>query len=124
MSSKLKSLSVDELAVEPKTTKNQLILHFKGAIHSAAPEDFLGPYLDRAVEEARSGGLQLVCDFRELEYMNSASIPPLIHLLRRMAEMKLSGEFIYDAKRKVQTASFRALDVIARKSEFTSVKGI
>lgn len=56
--------------------------------------------------------------------MNSSSIPPLIHLLRECGEREIKAEFTYDASRKVQTASFRALDVIARKSSFTSVKGL
>ncbi|MBX7059275.1 MAG: hypothetical protein K1X75_14515 [Leptospirales bacterium] len=121
---KLKNLAIDEFSVEPSVEEGRMNLHFRGAIHAAQPEEFLSPYLDRALEEASEGKLRLVCDFRELEYMNSASIPPLIHLLRRMAELQVEGEFIYDASRKVQTASFRALDVIARKSEFTSVRGV
>jgi hypothetical protein len=66
----------------------------------------------------------MICDFTRLDYMNSASIPPLIQLLRSLAELRIKGEYIYDSKRKVQTASFRALDVIARKSEFTRVTGV
>lgn len=81
-------------------------------------------YFDLLLDDLIGDGLSLVCDFTNLEYMNSASIPPLIHLLRECADRKIQCEFRYDSSRKVQTASFRALDVIAKKSKFTKVRGV
>lgn len=119
----LKDLKADDLTIAVARENETLQLNFQGAVHSARPEEFLAPYFEKAVAAARTEGLALVCDFTGLEYMNSASIPPLIQLLRNLAEEEVSGEFVYDASRKVQTASFRALDVIARKSRFTAVRG-
>lgn len=120
----IKSLKVEDLEILVDRNENTLRLEWKGSIHSADPGDYLDPYLDLLVDTASSNGLSIVCDFSKLEYMNSSSIPPLIHLLRECGERELKAEFTYDANRKVQTASFRALDVIARKSSFTSVKGV
>ena len=88
------------------------------------PEDVLDPYFEQVIAEALKAKLGVKCNFVPLEYMNSASIPPLIALLRTLADKKIQGEFVYDSNRKVQSASFRALDVIARKSKYTSVRGI
>lgn len=120
----LKNLQVDEFEIHVADEGGVLRLYFRGAIHAIAPEEFLSPYLEKALEVAQSNGAQMICDFTRLDYMNSASIPPLIQLLRSLAELRIKGEYVYDAKRKVQTASFRALDVIARKSEFTRVTGV
>ncbi|MCR9142509.1 MAG: hypothetical protein NXI24_09675 [bacterium] len=119
-----KSLKVEELEIV--VTRNDLALRLEwlGSIHSADPGDYLDPYFDLLIDAAASDGVAIVCDFSKLEYMNSSSIPPLIHLLRECGEREIKAEFTYDASRKVQTASFRALDVIARKSSFTSVKGL
>lgn len=120
----LKNLQVDEFEIHATDEGGVLKLHFRGAIHAIAPEEFLSPYLEKALEFAQSNKTQIICDFTRLDYMNSASIPPLIQLLRSLAELRIKGEYVYDSKRKVQTASFRALDVIARKSEFTRVTGV
>jgi len=123
----IKNLKADDLEIEALAGESEagaaLRLVLRGAIHSPTPEDFLAPYFEEAVEFARSNDQRLICDFTALDYMNSASIPPLIQLLRSLAEMGVHGEFIYDSSRKVQTASFRALDVIAKKSKFTVVRG-
>ncbi|MCB1318859.1 MAG: hypothetical protein KDK34_01325 [Leptospiraceae bacterium] len=120
----INNLKVDEFEVETTLNKSVLELKFRGSIHAANPEEFMQPFFDDIINEALSRKLSLKCDFVELEYMNSASIPPLIHLLRQLAENEINGDFIYDSSRKVQTASFRALDVIARKSDYTNVKGV
>ncbi|MEQ9366546.1 MAG: hypothetical protein RIF32_20060 [Leptospirales bacterium] len=120
----LKSLKVEDLEIVVTRDESTLRLQWMGSIHSADPGDFLDPYFDLLIDTASSDALGIVCDFSKLEYMNSSSIPPLIHLLRECGEREVKAQFTYDATRKVQTASFRALDVIARKSRFTSVQGL
>lgn len=120
----LNSLKMQEFEIEAVLQGNVIELNWKGAIHSPNPEDFLDPYFDQVIQEAQKGKHSIKCSFVPLEYMNSASIPPLIGLLRSLAEKSIQAEFVYDASRKVQAASFRALDVIARKSRFTSVRGV
>lgn len=120
----LNSLKMQEFEIEAVLQGSVIELNWKGAIHSPNPEDFLDTYFDQVIQEAQKGKLSIKCNFVPLEYMNSASIPPLIGLLRSLAEKSIQAEFVYDASRKVQAASFRALDVIARKSRFTSVRGV
>ena len=120
----IKGLAEEEFEITVAEQGDVVELHWKGSMHAANPEELLDPYFDSLLAELESGNKRLVCNFVGLEYMNSASIPPLIQLLRRLAESEIQGEFVYDSSRKVQTASFRALDVIARKSEYTSVKGV
>ncbi len=120
----VETLREDDFQIEVKKSDKSIELDWKGSLHSSHPEEILDPFFDRLLEELGKSGGSLKCDFTGLEYMNSASIPPLIQLLRRLAEDEINAEFVYDASRKVQTASFRALDVIARKSEFTKVRGV
>ncbi len=118
------NLRDDDFQIEVSRAEKTVELNWKGSLHSSHPEEILDPFFDQLLEELGSSGAALKCNFTGLEYMNSASIPPLIQLLRRLAEDEIDSEFIYDASRKVQTASFRALDVIARKSQFTRVRGV
>lgn len=121
---KLENLETEGFRIEAVENEGWVELKLQGAIQAANPEDFLDPYFKAVMETARSAKLSIRCDFVALEYMNSASIPPLISLLRKCAENSIQGEFIYDSSRKVQAASFKALDVIAKKSKFTTVKGV
>lgn len=121
---KLQNLEIEGFQIEANQSGNTVELKLQGAIQSANPEEFLDPYFKSLMEWALEEKLSIRCDFVSLEYMNSASIPPLISLLRKCAENSITGEFIYDSKRKVQAASFKALDVIAKKSKFTTVKGV
>lgn len=107
-----------------RPAKGAIELAWRGSLHSSHPEEILDPFFDVLLDDLKSSASSLSCDFTGLEYMNSASIPPLIQLLRRLAENEIHGEFIYDTSRKVQTASFRALDVIASKSQYTRVRGV
>jgi len=120
----LRDLQEEEFQIKATHQGGVLKLDFLGSIQQLNPEDFMVPYLTEVFEYAREKKLKIECHFVGLEYMNSASIPPLITLMRNMAEKKVHGVFIYDASRKVQAASFKALDVIARKSEFTTVQGV
>jgi len=120
----LSSLNMTDFQIEVVINGEVIEMNWKGAIHAANPEDFLDPYFELVILEAEKAKHSIKCNFVPLEYMNSASIPPLIALLRTLAERGIKGEFVYDSTRKVQSASFRALDVIARKSKFTTVRGV
>ena len=119
----LEHLKEDSFEIEAIQSGETVELYWKGSLQSADPDEFLDPYFEKLLIYIRKNKLSVRCFFSKLEYMNSASIPPLIQLLRSLAKNEIKGEFIYDAERKVRSASFRALDVIARKSKFTSVKG-
>jgi len=121
---KLNKLTVDDFCIDIELNGQTVELNLTGSIQTPNPEDFLDPYFEDLIQWATTDKLSVRCDFQNLEYMNSASIPPLIQLLRKLADNSINGEFIYDAKRKVQSASFKALDVIAKKSKFTKVKGV
>lgn len=119
----MENLEYEELKILANITKKTLSLNWTGSIHASNPGEFLSPYLDEVIEISQEKGYKVISDFSKLDYMNSASIPPLIQLLRDLNENQIYGEFIYDATRKVQAASFKALDVIAKKSSYTRVTG-
>jgi len=118
------NLTMDDFSIDAGKEGTIAVFKWKGSLHFPSPEDFLDPYFENILVWAQKERLSIKFDFVSLDYMNSASIPPLIQFLRRLAELEINGEFVYDSKRKVQTASFRALDVSAKKSKFTTVKGM
>ena len=120
----MENLKEEEFEIEIVYDGDTIELLWKGSLHAINPDVFLDPYFEKLLIHVKEKNLVIKNNFVNLDYMNSASIPPLIQLMRDLAKNEISAEFIYDSKRKVQAASFRALDVIAKKSEFTKVVGI
>lgn len=117
-------LSREDFQIQFSEDKEHWTLRWTGSIHSKDPSDFLDPYFEDVLDGARNAQRRIRMDFTALEYMNSASLPPLIQFLRKVSEEKVHAEFLYDAKRKVQAASFRALEVIAKNSKYAKVTGV
>jgi hypothetical protein len=120
----LKGLNFGDLSIAVKNEGEDLILNWKGAIYERNPEEYLDPFLKGVIKHAEENSFNIKCYFDKLEYMNSTSILSLIQLMRDFSDKKIQGEFIYDQSRKIQVASFRALDVIARTSNYITLKGI
>ncbi|MCB1172055.1 MAG: hypothetical protein KDK39_00745 [Leptospiraceae bacterium] len=120
----MQNLKVADLTIETRESDSQLMLVWEGEIHMQNPREHLEPYLASVLDYIQSHGLTLECDFRAINYMNSASIPPIVQFLRSLATQKIQSTFFYDSNRKVHAASFRALDVIASKSEYTKIQGL
>lgn len=118
------NLSREDFQILFSDDKDHWTLSWTGSIHSKDPSDFLDPYFEGVLDGARDANRRIRMDFTRLEYMNSASLPPLIHFLRKVSEEKVHAEFLYDSKRKVQAASFRALEVIAKNSKYAKVTGV
>jgi len=117
-------LQVGDLKIAVDQENDTLVLRWQGAIYERNPEEYLDPFLKKITDQAKENSMKIVCYFDKLEYMNSTSILSLIQLMRHFSEKKIHGEFVYDQNRKIQVASFRALDVIAKTSSFITLRGI
>ena len=119
----LTDLKEGDLIIVVKSTDSEISLVWQGSIHEQNPEEFLDPFLSDLVDIAIEKEKKVICSFAELEYMNSSSIPPLIQLIRKLSENKVPSLFTYDKSRKVQVASFKALEVIAKKLKVVELIG-
>ncbi len=118
------NLSREDFQIQFSEEKDHWTLRWTGSIHTKDPSEFLDPYFEGVLDGAKDAERRIRMDFTQLEYMNSASLPPLIQFLRKVTEEKVHAEFLYDSKRKVQSASFRALEVIAKNSKYAKVTGV
>jgi hypothetical protein len=82
------------------------------------PGQFVTPILTSILERAANGTKRILLDFRQLAYMNSSTITPIIRLLdeaKRGTTHRIT--IIYDKSAKWQDLSFSALKAFATKDD-------
>ncbi len=88
-----------------------LRLRWFGKSTAREPGQPLLNMLQRSLELAASTGKTLVLDFRDIEFMNSSSITPIIRVLARAQRGTAKVRILYRKDRKWQALSFGALEV-------------
>jgi len=85
------------------------------------PSAFLNPYFTGIMTDL--AGRELEIDFQKLEYMNSSTVPPIIQLIKNLNTNTIKTVIVYDKNSKWQSASFKALETIARTMDNIQVTG-
>jgi hypothetical protein len=87
------------------------------------PRTFLQPVLSRLFDEALAAGKRLVLDFRDLEYLNSSTITPVVRLLARARDDGGRVLVRYHHHEPWQRLSFSALKVFERADGVVHLDG-
>lgn len=107
-----------EIVIE---TGEKHVLHWKGKSEDRDPAALLVPYINGIIDSLK--GKEVEVNFLTLEYMNSSTVPPIIHLVKSLNEQNIKSTIIYDANSKWQSASFKALETITKTLNTISVIG-
>ena len=75
----------NQLHVEVDAADRAVTMRFLGKSMLREPGEFLLPLLLKTLSEAIDGKKRIVLDFRELAYMNSSTLTPVIKILARHA---------------------------------------
>lgn len=96
-------------------------LAWSGKSEDREPGALLTPYLQDAVREFQ--GKTFEVDFTKLEYMNSSTVPPIIHFIKDLESSGSKTTIFYDKDSKWQAASFKALETISTTMKHITVQG-
>ena len=99
----------NQLHVEVDQADEAVRLRFLGKSMLREPGEFLLPLLLKTLAEAIDGKKRIVLDFRELAYMNSSTLTPVIKILERARVGKGEITLVYRKALKWQDISFSAL---------------
>ncbi len=108
-----------EIAIE--NMEDSVLMSWKGVSDSRNPSGFLNPYFEKLIEEMKN--LTLVIEFKDLEYMNSSTIPPIIRLLKNLDSNEIATTIVYDINSTWQEVSFKALKTISTMLPRITVEG-
>jgi anti-anti-sigma factor len=84
----------------------------EGTSDARNPDVFLKPILQKLVESARDK--RVTVDLSSLRYMNSASVTPLINLMKELNANDVPSVFLWDSKVSWQRANFLCMKTLAR----------
>jgi hypothetical protein len=111
------------LTLELEERDDGVFVRWKGKSTSRDPGLFVLPLLTRALNFGLRDQKRVVVDFRELEYMNSSTITPLIRVIEQVRRGTGSITVLYRTDLRWQSLSFSALHMFATKDGRVEVRG-
>ena len=97
---------------------------WRGQSTGRDPGRFILPILTSVLERSTLTGQAIVLDFRELEYMNSSTITPIIRILERARRGSNHVEVVYLKDQSWQMLSFTALEVFNTEDGRIQIQGM
>jgi len=112
-------LTLEKIVDEPSIT-----IRFIGKSNERNPSKFIYPILSNALDQSASNKKDIILDFRELEYMNSSTITPILKILdRAKREEDCQIAIVYRQSLKWQDLSFSALKIFEAKDNNIKITG-
>ncbi len=119
----VETFTKDQLRMELEKTDHALTLRFLGKSILRNPGEFIAPLLVRFLDEAKKDQKRLVMDFRQLSYMNSSTLTPVIKILERARVGKGEITLMYRKALKWQDISFSALVIFQTPDGRIAIQG-
>lgn len=116
MSDASQPFQLDELTIQVAQEGDTLTLSWSGISEIQNPEQGLGPYLQRIVKGLTAQ--KVAVDFRQLEYMNSATLQPILQMIRELNERQIPTKLLFDQSMESQRITYRCLQNITKPLRF------
>lgn len=112
------------LLLEVKENKTSINIKWTGVSIEREPSKFITPILVNAIKNSSDRNKRIILDFRELAYMNSSTITPVIKILERAKRGETQIEVLYQKSMKWQDIIFSALEIFQTKDRRVEIKGL
>jgi hypothetical protein len=118
----IQNISKDQLKLEINDDE-QVTIRFLGKSILRDPTEFIMPILLSTLKDANLLKKRIILDFRDLVYMNSSTITPLIKILEKTRVGEGSITVLYRKNLKWQDISFSALALFQTPDNRIEIKG-
>jgi hypothetical protein len=112
------------LKLEVMENSDSINVDWKGKSTERNPGSFLTPILLKVLKNSSDTNKRIVMDFRNLQYMNSSTITPIIKILERAKKSNKRLTVLYDKSLKWQELNFSAIEIFQTKDLRIQIKGI
>jgi hypothetical protein len=119
MSNANESFQLEDLTISVLHEGDTATLRWSGMSEIQAPELSVGPFLQSFVR-----GLQeqkVIVDFRALEYVNSATLQPILQLIRELNERQIQTTILFDPAMESQRITFRCIKTITKPLSYIHI---
>jgi hypothetical protein len=110
----------DGLCIQMERAAGQVTVSWLGVSDSRSPAAFLNPIIEQITRSA--AGSQVTVDFTRLEYMNSATVTPLISLVKSLDQANVKVLLLF-AEVDWQRTHLQCMKAIARTMSNVRVEG-
>jgi len=111
------------LNLEVEENNSAINIRWTGKSVDREPAKFITPILVDSIRKSGDQSKRITLDFRELAYMNSSTITPIIKMLERAKRGKTQVTVIYLKSLKWQDVIFSALEIFRTKDGRVAIKG-
>ena len=112
-------LELEGLTIRITASNEAVTITWEGISEIEDPETELSPFLIRLIPAHKEQ--KVVIDFRTLEYMNSATLQPILQLIKELDAKAIDTEMRYDKAVEWQRITFRCLKAIASTLTHTRI---
>ena len=112
------------LSIEVNETDTSIDVKWLGKSVDRQPSKFISPILVKVLNMASTANKRIVMDFRELDYMNSSTITPIIKVLERAKNGMTQITILYKKSLKWQELNFSALEIFGTNDDRLKIKGL
>jgi hypothetical protein len=122
MPSQLDRFDHHGLSIEIAASSPALTMRWSGVSDVRNPGELLLPFLMRMVERCKGKSLKL--DFSSLEYMNSATVTPILNFVKALDANAIPATLVYDGAVDWQRINFQCMKTIARTLKHVRVESL
>ena len=112
------------LTIEVKENETSFNIRWTGISIEREPTRFITPVLVDVIKKGSDRNKRIILDFRELAYMNSSTITPVIKILERAKRGETQIEVVYQKSLKWQDLIFSALEIFQTNDRRVEIKGL
>ena len=112
------------LTIEVKENETSFNIRWTGISIEREPTRFITPVLVAVIKKSSDRNKRIILDFRELAYMNSSTITPVIKILERAKRGETQIEVVYQKSLKWQDLIFSALEIFQTNDRRVEIKGL
>ncbi|MFO0579327.1 MAG: hypothetical protein U1A78_35445 [Polyangia bacterium] len=112
MSPEKQCFTEEDLSIQVSYDGDSATVEWSGMSEIQSPELSVGPFLKGLAP--RLQGKKVTMDFRQLEYINSATLQPILSLIKELDDNKIDTVIKYDKAMESQRITFRCIIAITQ----------
>ncbi len=114
----------NQLHIEVQENADTILVKWTGKSTDREPGKFIVPILVNVMKKSSDKKRKIVLDFRELDYLNSSTITPIIKVLERAKKGTADINLLFKKNLKWQKVIFSALEIFQTKDGRIEIKGL
>jgi hypothetical protein len=111
----------DGLSITVSRSGQNVTMRWSGLCDARDPELLFGAYMRRLARDLQ--GSSVTIDFRDFEYMNSATVSPILQFIKALDAADTPTKLVYDTRVSWQRVNFQCMKAIARTLRHVQVEG-